>query len=309
MTRLRIAACLLTGFVSIAQADSVRWRVPVGTIGAANLAIDATHVYVAIPESGSRGRIVRVPRAGGTAEPVASLPFSPLALVIDGAALAVAGVDSAVAPPAPNGRIARVAKARDGKVELVARVPGAVWSLAVSQGALYAVVDNRIVRVANGSTERVAATRELAVDWLASGTPHVFAIAKQSGIDALFAFDADLRHAQTVGVDHPVSLVVAGDTAYVASRTDVSTFDARGNGSVVVEDLKRPVIAASDDGVVIATQGNIAHIPGYAGAVLWLDARAHATKLVYPQAASAVAVAGDRIYAIIGSELVALARP
>jgi len=201
MTRLRIAACLLTGFVSIAQADPVRWRVPVGTTGAASLAIDGTHVYVAFPETGSRGRIVRVVRAGGTVEPVASLPFSPRALVIDGDALAVAGADMTVAPPAPNGRIARVAK-RGGKVDVVARVPGAVWSLAVNQGALYAVVDNRIVRVANGKVEPVAATRDLAIEWLASGT-HVFAVGKQSGIDALFAFDGDLRHAHTVGVDHP----------------------------------------------------------------------------------------------------------
>jgi hypothetical protein len=309
----RTLALALAGWLVLhatpSRADVVRWRAPLATTGGATLAIDGAHVYVASTEAGGRGRIMRVPLAGGSAELVASLPFSPRAIVVDGAGIAVAGVDTDAAPPAPNGRIARVAKARDAKVEIVARVSGAVWSLATRDGVLYAVVDSRITRIVGDKVEPLAATRDLAVDWVAAGTAHAFAIVKQSCGDALFGFDADFRHAHTVGVDRATALVVGGDTAYVARRGDVESFDFRGEGSIVIDDLKRPVIAASDAGVAIGTAGNIAHIPGYAGAVLWLDARTHTTRVVYPHAASAVAVAGDRIFAVVGGELVALARP
>src|SRR5262245_62003644 len=65
---LGILLCWLAWHATAARADAVQWRVALGTTGGTTLAIDGAHVYVASAEAGGRGRIVRVPLAGGAPE-------------------------------------------------------------------------------------------------------------------------------------------------------------------------------------------------------------------------------------------------
>jgi hypothetical protein len=216
-----------------------------------------------------------------------------------------------------HGVIGKLAKQPGAKLEVIGEIGQYVSALAISGGHIFTVASPlrarrpKLYRV--GTTPKLEVVKtEMALEMrpLAGGPDDVDVVESEHGtIMAITPTGKTLRWIGR-GDGAPRYIVRAADVLYRVSEHDVLALTANDFQELgLVDDLKHPLIGASSTGAAIATQGGIAHIPDYQGAVLWFDAATKQVSTVYPHEVDAIAADGQMIYALSHGELLALRRP
>jgi hypothetical protein len=292
------------------------------------MVVHAQHVYLAVEAPDDRTRLVRVAKAGGPVEELTTLDLDVRTLFVDGDGLVVAG-------PAPS---AGGARSVIGRVDL--RAP---WTLRVAfdgpwlvsrvvqlDGVIYALADdgpqgtpgNQLCRLEDGALVQVPITGGPdAIDHfsLAAGDKHLFVVDDEA--PTLFALRPDgtrlwWNRWTDVRLSHDIQ--AAGRFVFALADDRVNVIDSElgsdpanardPNVEDVIEDLKGPRMVAIEGGVIVSTLGDIAHIPGYRGAVLAYDATARAARVIFDGAPRPLAADADFVYGVDGAALIRIPR-